>query len=173
MPFLGSSNSAANKNNRSKNMDKWRNKYLTEQKKTLWEKEKLLLTSNFFFSHNVFKSCLLLMCQNEYLWSKGLKSIVEKGENAGKQPFFFCFPIMVSKASLFRFVKSWDCMVQSWNVYQTKSRTLTNLRKKAFKNIVGKIENDGNQHFVLLSTKFWTVFKSKIPYLENHLNCHM
>ena len=23
------------------------------------------------FSHNVFKSCLLLLCQNEYLWSKG------------------------------------------------------------------------------------------------------
>ena len=31
--------------------------------------------SNFSFSHNVFKSCLLLMCQNEYLWSKGLNLI--------------------------------------------------------------------------------------------------
>ena len=30
--------------------------------------------SNFSFSHNVFKSCLLLMRQNEYLWSKGLSS---------------------------------------------------------------------------------------------------
>ena len=28
--------------------------------------------SNFFFSHNVFKSCLLLMHQNQYLWRKGL-----------------------------------------------------------------------------------------------------
>ena len=27
------------------------------------------------FSHNVFKNCLLLMRQNEYLWSKGLKCI--------------------------------------------------------------------------------------------------
>ena len=45
--------------------------YLIELK-TLLEKEKLLVTSNFFFSHNVFKSCLLLMRQNEYLWSKGL-----------------------------------------------------------------------------------------------------
>ena len=27
---------------------------------------------NFYFSHNVFKSCLLLVHQNEYLWSKGL-----------------------------------------------------------------------------------------------------
>ena len=51
-------------------MDKWRCSYLIEHK-TLWVKEKLLVTSNFSFSHNVFKSYLLLMCQNEYLWSKG------------------------------------------------------------------------------------------------------
>ena len=53
-------------------MDKWEYSYLTELEK-LWEKEKLLITSSFFFSHNVFKSCVLLMRQNEYLWSKGLK----------------------------------------------------------------------------------------------------
>ena len=69
--------------------------YLTEYK-NLWEKEKLLVMSNFFISHYVFKSCLLLMCQNEYLWSKGLtnpsvlmtltkrnfKNFVGKEENA-------------------------------------------------------------------------------------------
>ena len=48
------------------NMNKWEYNYLIE-KKTLWEKEKLLVTSNFSFSHNVFKSCVLLMRQNEYL----------------------------------------------------------------------------------------------------------
>ena len=53
-------------------MDKWGYSYLIDQK-TLWEKEKLLVTSNFFFAHNVFKSCQLLMHQNEYLWSKGLR----------------------------------------------------------------------------------------------------
>ena len=30
------------------------------------------ITNNFSFSHNAIKSCLLLMCQNEYLWNKGL-----------------------------------------------------------------------------------------------------
>ena len=69
MPILGSSNSAANKD--MKNMEIWRCIYLIEYK-TLYEKEKLLITSNFSFSHYVFKSCLLLMRQNEYLWSKGL-----------------------------------------------------------------------------------------------------
>ena len=53
-------------------MDKLEYSYLIEQK-TLWEKQKLLVMSNFSFSHNVFKSRLLLMCQNEYLWSEGLK----------------------------------------------------------------------------------------------------
>ena len=38
----------------------------------MWEKETLVITSNFFFSHNVFKSCLLLIHQNEYSWSEGL-----------------------------------------------------------------------------------------------------
>ena len=52
-------------------MDKLRYNYLIE-KKTLWEKKKLFITSNFFFSHNVFNTCLLLMRQSEYLGSKGL-----------------------------------------------------------------------------------------------------
>ena len=56
-----------------KKMDKWGYKYLIEWK-ALWEKEKLLITSNFFFSLDVYKSCLLLMRQNEYLWSKGLRT---------------------------------------------------------------------------------------------------
>ena len=68
----------ANKDMMSKNMDKWGYSYLIELK-TLWEMEKLLVMSNFSFSHNVFKSCLLLMCQNEYLWSKGLNAIILDG----------------------------------------------------------------------------------------------
>ena len=66
MPILGSSNSTANKDNDVENMDKWGYNRLIK-KKTVWEKEKLLVTSNFSFSHNVFKSWLLLMRQNEYL----------------------------------------------------------------------------------------------------------
>ena len=48
MAVLGFLNSAANKDMMSK------------------------LTSNFTFSHNVYNSCLLLMRQNKYQWSKGL-----------------------------------------------------------------------------------------------------
>ena len=71
MPILGFSNSAANKDNYDvKNMNK--SGYWMSRKQ--WEKEKLLVTSNFSFSHNVFKSCLLLMRQNEYMWNKGLNT---------------------------------------------------------------------------------------------------
>ena len=66
MPILGSSKLAAKKYDVKNGVH-----YLIEWK-TLREKEELLVTSNFFFSHNVFKSCLLLVRQNEYLWSKGL-----------------------------------------------------------------------------------------------------
>ena len=54
-------------------MDKWGYSYLIDLK-TLWEKEKLLVTSNFSFSYHVFKICLLLMRQNEYICSKDLNS---------------------------------------------------------------------------------------------------
>ena len=32
----------------------------------------------FLLFPQLFQSCLVLMCQNEYLWSKGLKDLVAK-----------------------------------------------------------------------------------------------
>ena len=40
--------------------------------KTLWEKEKLLVTSNFSFSHSVFKRLVLQTGKNQGLFGKGL-----------------------------------------------------------------------------------------------------
>ena len=40
--------------------------------KTLWEKEKLLVTSNFSFTHSVFKRLVLQTCKNQGLFEKGL-----------------------------------------------------------------------------------------------------
>ena len=45
----------------------------------MWEKEKLLVTSNFFFSHNVFKNRLLLKRQNEYLCCKRFRNLLTHG----------------------------------------------------------------------------------------------
>ena len=56
------------------------------------EKGKLLVKINFSFSHYVFKSCLLLMRQNEYLWSEDFKF---EG-----LPAYSPFPILFSRAIL-------------------------------------------------------------------------
>ena len=54
------------------------------EKQKLWEKKKLLVTSNFFFSHNVFNSWLLLVRQSEYSWSEGLTHYLLKVDNRKK-----------------------------------------------------------------------------------------
>ena len=47
--------------------------------KTLWEKEKLLVTSNFSFSHSVFKRLTqqTKSCKNQGLFGKGLNNTQE------------------------------------------------------------------------------------------------
>ena len=44
--------------------------------KTLWEKEKLLVTSNFSFSHSVFKRLALQTRKNQGLFGKELSRVV-------------------------------------------------------------------------------------------------
>ena len=72
--------------------------------KTLWEKEKLLVGSNFSFSHSVFKRLVWETSKNQGLFGKGLRkntfeNIVGNGENGGNQLFllflecFLPFPI--------------------------------------------------------------------------------
>ena len=46
--------------------------------KTLWEKEKLLVTSNFSFSHNVFHNYISLVHQNAALCGNGLRFLFTK-----------------------------------------------------------------------------------------------
>ena len=43
------------------------------EQKTLWEKEKLLVTSNFSFSHSVFKRPVVQTRKDQGLFGKGLK----------------------------------------------------------------------------------------------------
>ena len=46
--------------------------------KTLWEKEKLLVTSNFSFSHSVFKGVILQTDKNQGFFGKGLSPHLPK-----------------------------------------------------------------------------------------------
>ena len=45
--------------------------FSSRQAETLWEKEKLLVTSNFSFSHCVFKRLVLQTSKNQGLFEKG------------------------------------------------------------------------------------------------------
>ena len=54
---------------------KWQ-KVLQMGKKTLWEKEKLLITSNFSFSHSVFKRLVPHTRKIQGLFGKGLNNFI-------------------------------------------------------------------------------------------------
>ena len=76
--------------------------------KTLWEKEKLLVTSNFSFSHSVFKRAVLQTRKNQGLFGKGLSlkpgasqcSNFSTKTKQGNQPTINCWVINTMKFSL-------------------------------------------------------------------------
>ena len=95
---------------------------------TQWQKEKLLITSNFSFSQSVFKRLVQHIRKNQGLFWKGLtrgnilgflsermEIIVEKGENAGYQHFFL-FKRRFQKPSLSGVVKF---VLKSSNTFAT------------------------------------------------------
>ena len=90
--------------------------------KTLWEKEKLLVTNNFSFSHSVFKRLIPQTHKNQGWFGKGLKAIFEG--NFISHVFILIFIYMLT-------------------IYHSISG-LTTLIKEPFENIVGKGENAGN-----------------------------
>ena len=57
--------------------------------KTLWEKEKLLVTSNFSFSHSVFKRLVLQTRKNQGLFGKGLNDF-ERERQTERQRRLIC-----------------------------------------------------------------------------------
>ena len=54
----------------------------------------------------------------------------------------------------------------------TQSRLLTTQHKKPLENIVGKGENAGNQHFLLLPQCFLP-FQRQIPFFQPHQICRL
>ena len=56
-------------------------------KKTLLQKEKLFVTSNFSCSHNVFKRVLLHTCKNQSLFGKGLNCLFLSKPRRGYELF--------------------------------------------------------------------------------------
>ena len=63
------------------------------REKTLQEKEKLLVTSNFSFSHNIFKRLVLQTCKNQGLFGKGLMTLEETFKSFTRQQN--CSPVQL------------------------------------------------------------------------------
>ena len=57
-------------------------------------------------------------------------------------------------------------------LHHTTLTLKTNLKKKAFENIVGRGENAGNQHF-LIFTHCFLLIPPRSSILESHLFCHL
>ena len=120
-------------------MDKWVYNYLIELK-ALREKKKPLVTSNFSFSNNVFKSCLLLMRQNEYLWSTRIKKTFSSMLHIYREVTARCFSLQSVYFDLaFSDVK-----------HDKKVRFLTNIQQIN----VGKGQIVYNRHFLLFPQYF-------------------
>ena len=75
---------------------------------------------------------------------------------------------MLSKAFFYRVVKSWGCVVRSkmtsFQTFSTQSCLLMTLMNEAFKNILEKGENAGNQHFLLFPEYFVPFPKPIFPF---------
>ena len=127
---------------------------LSDRVEALLEKEKLLVTSNFSFSQNVCKSCLVLMNQNEYLWNKGLST----------KPWHPCgLAIFYMETS--NFTKQNCILIQIKAVYSSRYKGCP--KYKVF--VFDSSANKGNscQHFLLFPQCFqksssWRSLKVKI-----------
>ena len=91
--------------------------------KTLWEKEKLLVTSNFFFSHSVF-----------YPFEE-LSAIFIKFRIVICKPFQFG---IVENLSFGKELTLYKTFNDPEKLYTTQSQHLMTLRKWFYENIVGK-----------------------------------
>ena len=127
--------------------------------KTLWEKEKLLIMSNFSFSHSVFylsrELCTIfikseiVVCKlfefgrvSNLSFGKGLTLLFEKER---------IFQVIIHQISSPLYFKK----VFISTLYYTRL-TFHDLAEEASDNIVGKGDNAGNQHFSPLPTEFFT-----------------
>ena len=96
----------------------------------------------------------------------GYKTTVGKGEIAHNEQFLL-FPLCFQKTfpadtGLYRHGLVWE-----WVNSTTQARLLTTLYKKSVENIVGKVENAVDQHFLLLPQCFLP-FPKQILSSESH-----
>ena len=107
---------------------------------------KFFITSNFSFSHSVFKRPVLQTCKNQGLFGKGLKGFFQ-----GFQPFLLVGSLSHIDMKIFyltRLTASADCKIILGHI--TTCISISN----TVENIVKKGENAREHHFLLYSHMF-------------------
>ena len=121
-----------------------------------WEKEIFLIMSNFSFSHSVFYPFGEL-----YTIFFKFEIIICNLFQFGKSPQFVIWE-RVKQTILFFWPQGWTD-VTPYHIIPTYSDHVI----KPFENMVGKVENAGDQHFLLfplcfylfyINFKFWVIF---------------
>ena len=113
--------------------------------KTLWEKEKLLVSSNFSFFHSVFKRPVLQTRKNQGLFGKGLKVICEDNIKIPPYPF----TTIPSFKSLNPFLNKPTCLLY-----------------KSFENMLGKGQIAGNEQFLLFPKCFLPICRTPSQFYQ-------
>ena len=147
--------------------------------KTLWEKEKLLVVSNFSLSRSVFKRIVMQTRKNQGLFRKRLNGLImvtsiiflhitalstvstARAPAAALCTFSSSSPHINVKNLTLSFSPSnnlatCDIKGKFWNIFTLycKIQIFNDLRNTLYEKIVGKVENAGNQHFLLFPQSF-------------------
>ena len=138
--------------------------------KKLWEKEKLLIMSNFSFSHSVFKWLVLQTHKNQGLfwkglitpWQRTLKNSLEKRKgNACNQHLHLLSWCFLPLSQLF--AKQQTFFWSKLKAFAVNRRTLNQTLRFPLgrvENTMGKGENAGCQHFILFPLCFQKALRS-------------
>ena len=94
------------------------------------------MTSNFSFSHSVFKGLVQQTCKNQGLFGKGLTCI-------NILPVFSPFPTMSSKVFFYRALKSQVSMVKDWLF--ARRQILHSSKRKEFADVNFKLDENGRK----------------------------
>ena len=94
------------------------------------------------------------------------ENILGKGENVGNQHLLLFPNCFLPFQKKFQFFGNIYFVVCKCFEFTTQSRLLATLKNQPFKNILGKGENAGNQHFLLLPNCFLP-FQKKFQFYSN------
>ena len=132
------------------------------RQKTLWEKEKLLITSNFSFSHSVFKRLKVQTRKNQGLFGKGLKWCIREWVNTYK----------VSKITLYQSTKVLKTCKTKGLFGKGLTKNNPNTKKESFENILGKGDKCWKPLFFFFPL-FYSSYNKQTSNCELHLLCQL